>query len=77
MSGKKARKIRPSKQLAPKAPAQRARAKQPEGNAAVGKGVSSKRALSPLEMQLRKTLAEMGLARARRVFAAVEASFDE
>jgi hypothetical protein len=33
--------------------------------------------LSPLEIQLRKTLAEMGLARARRVFAAVEASFDD
>jgi hypothetical protein len=33
--------------------------------------------LSPLETQLRKTLAEMGLARARRVFAAVEASFDD
>ena len=78
MSGKKARKTRPSKPLAPKAPAQRARAKQPEaGKAAVGKEASVKRALSPLEMQLRKTLAEMGLARARRVFAAVEASFDE
>ena len=37
----------------------------------------SKRALSPLEVQLRKALAEMGLARARRVFAAVEASFDD
>jgi hypothetical protein len=77
MSGKKARKTRPSKPLAPDAPAQRARGKQPEGRAAVGKGASSKRALSPLEVQLRKTLAEMGLARARRVFAAVEASFDD
>jgi hypothetical protein len=37
----------------------------------------TKRALSPLEVQLRKALAEMGLARARRVFAAVEASFDD
>jgi hypothetical protein len=78
MSGKKARKTRPSKPLAPKAPAQRARAKQlEEGRAPLRKGASAKRALSPLEMQLRKTLAEMGLARARRVFAAVEASFDE
>lgn len=74
MSGKKARK---TKLLAPATSAQRARAKQPGGTAAVGKGTSSKRALSPLEIQLRKTLAEMGLARARRVFAAVEASFDD
>jgi hypothetical protein len=36
-----------------------------------------KRRLTPLEVQLRKTLAEMGLARARRVFAAVEKSFDD
>ena len=77
MSGKKARKTRPSKQLAPTAPGRRARAQQPEGKAAAGKAGSSKRALSPLEVQLRKTLAEMGLARARRVFAAVEASFDD
>jgi hypothetical protein len=75
MSGKKARKTRPSKQPAPTSPAQRARSKQPEGQAAGGKG--AKRALSSLEVQLRKTLAEMGLARARRVFAAVEASFDD
>ena len=77
MSGKKVRKTRPSKQLGPATQAQRARAKQAEGKAAVERGASSKRALSPLEMQLRKTLAEMGLARARRVFAAVEASFDD
>jgi len=78
MSGKKAHKTRPSKPLAPKGSAQRARAKQAEeGRAALGKGASAKRPLSPLEMQLRKALAEMGLARARRVFAAVEASFDK
>lgn len=75
MSGKKARKIRPSKPPAPVTPGQRARAKPPEAKVAVGKG--AKRALSPLEVQLRKALAEMGLARARRVFAAVEASFDD
>jgi hypothetical protein len=74
MSGKKARKTRPRKQPAPVTPVQPARTKQ-EGKAAAGKGL--KRSLSPLEMQLRKTLAEMGLARARRVFAAVEASFDD
>jgi hypothetical protein len=33
--------------------------------------------LSALEVQLRKTLAEMGLSRARRVFAQVEASFED
>lgn len=77
MSGKKARKTRPSKPLAPATQAQRARAKQRKRKGAAGKGGSSKRTLSPLETQLRKTLAEMGLARARRVFAAVEASFDD
>lgn len=77
MSGKKARKTRPSKQLAPPTQAPRGRAKQRKGKAAARKGEASKRALSPLETQLRKTLAEMGLARARRVFAAVEASFDD
>ena len=77
MSGKKARKTRPSKPLAPAPEALRARAKPGQGKAAAGKVRSSKRALSPLETQLRKTLAEMGLARARRVFAAVEASFDD
>lgn len=77
MSGKKARKTRPRKQLAPTNPAQRARTKQRKGKAAARKGRASKRALSPLETQLRRTLAEMGLARARRVFAAVEASFDD
>jgi hypothetical protein len=75
MSGKKARKTRPSKPLEPVTPGPRARAKPPEAKVAVEKG--AKRALSPLEAQLRRTLAEMGLARARRVFAAVEASFDD
>jgi len=77
MSAKKARKTRPRKQAAPSATARRARAKHgktPKKGRAV---VRSKRALSPLEVQLRKALAEMGLARARRVFAAVEASFDD
>jgi hypothetical protein len=37
----------------------------------------AKRALSPLEVQLRRALAEMGLARARRVLAPFEASFDD
>jgi hypothetical protein len=75
MSGKKARKTRASKAPAPVTPGQRARAKPPEAKVAAGKG--AKRKLSPLEVQLRKALAEMGLARARRVFAAVEASFDD
>ena len=77
MSVKKARKIRPRKQPPSSATAPRARAKQGEtpkkGNAAA----RTKRPLSPLEVQLRKALAEMGLARARRVFAAVEASFED
>jgi hypothetical protein len=38
---------------------------------------AQRKPISPLEVQLRKALAEMGLARARRVFAAVEASFDD
>ena len=70
MSAKKARKTRPRKQAATSATARRAQ----------GKGLKkrrAKRALSPLEVQLRRALAEMGLARARRVFAAVEASFDD
>ena len=77
MSGKKARKTRPSKQLAPATAARGARSKQVEGKAALEKRTPPKRALSPLEIQLRRALAEMGLARARRVFAAVEASFDD
>ena len=77
MSAKKARKTRPRKQAAASATARRARAEQgpaPKKDPAL---VRAKRALSPLEVQLRKALAEMGLARARRVFAAVEASFDD
>jgi hypothetical protein len=77
MSGKKARKNRPRKSPAPSFAAQRARSSPPKGKAAPSKKPPSKKALSPLEIQLRKTLAEMGLARARRVFAAVEASFDD
>ncbi len=76
MSGKKARKNRPRKSPAPSSAAQRGRSSRPKGTA-TAKKLPTKKALSPLEVQLRKTLAEMGLARARRVFAAVEASFDD
>ncbi len=74
MSAKKARKTRPRKQPAPADAATSARPKQ--GRSAPNKP-RPRKALSPLEVQLRKALAEMGLARARRVFAAVEASFDD
>jgi hypothetical protein len=77
MSGKKARKNRPRKSVAPSSAAARARSSKPKEKARPGKKVRTKKALSPLETQLRKTLAEMGLSRARRVFAAVEASFDD
>jgi hypothetical protein len=77
MSGKKARKNRPRKSPAPSSAAQRARSSQPKGKATTTKKNRSRKVLSPLEVQLRKTLAEMGLARARRVFAKVEASFDD
>jgi hypothetical protein len=77
MSGKKARKSRPSKQPAPPPAAKRARSNQPGRKAVAVKKPKARKALTPLEVQLRKTLAEMGLARARRVFAAVEASFDD
>jgi hypothetical protein len=53
-----------------------ARGGRPKSEGKAGRVKKAKRALSPLEVQLRRTLAEMGLARARRVFAAVEASFD-
>ena len=75
MSAKKARKTRPRKQPAPSSTAERARSSQSQGK--TEKKAPVRKALSPLEVQLRKTLAEMGLARARRVFAAVEASFDD
>jgi hypothetical protein len=77
MSAKKARKTRPRKQPASSATARQPRAAQ--GKAAKKDRVAARtqRPLSPLEVQLRKALAEMGLARARRVFAAVEASFDD
>jgi hypothetical protein len=79
MSAKKARKSRPRKQPAPSSTTERARSNQSGGRTAEkpGKKTPLRRALSPLEVQLRKALAEMGLARARRVFAAVEASFDD
>jgi hypothetical protein len=77
MSAKKARKTRPTKPPEPSSTAQAGRPKKPERSAARDERLARKRALSPLEVQLRKALAEMGLARARRVFAAVEASFDD
>lgn len=75
MSAKKATTSRPRKQPAPSSTAQRARPGHAQGKSTAKK--PARRSLSPLEVQLRKTLAEMGLARARRVFAAVEASFDD
>ena len=77
MSAKKARKTRPRKQPARSATPRPARAKQGKTPNKGRAAARAKRALSPLEVQLRKALAEMGLARARRVFAAVEASFDD
>jgi hypothetical protein len=68
MSAKKAGKSRARKQTSSSEAARKTRPK--------GKGVKG-RPLSPLEVQLRKTMAEMGLARARRVFASVEAAFDD
>ena len=67
MSAKKETKPRPGK------PGSR----QSGRKRAAGKKRKVKRGLSPLEAQLRKTLAEMGLSRARRVFARVEASFED
>ena len=60
-----------------KAPSARGRSHEAGSKRAAGKKRKVKRALSPLEIQLRKTLAEMGLSRARRVFAQVEASFED
>jgi hypothetical protein len=78
MSTKKSRKNRLAKLPVPSKTAPRARPKQakPATNKPQARG-RGKKPLSPLEVQLRKALAEMGLARARRVFAAVEASFDD
>jgi hypothetical protein len=70
MSAKKERKPRSGKQPTSDRP-------RPSRQKTTFKKSRAKRTLSPLEIQLRKTLAEMGLARARRVFAAVEASFDD
>jgi hypothetical protein len=76
MLAKKTRKKRASKPSTETA--KQARATRPGAKGASGKGPpAGKRRLTPLEVQLRKTLAEMGLARARRVFAAVEKSFDD
>ena len=78
MSTKKLTKKRPANEPAPVKAARATRPKKAKNaapKASLARG--AKRALSPLEVQLRRALAEMGLARARRVFAAVEASFDE
>ncbi len=72
MSAKKQAKKRLRKQ-----PSERGRSPQPGGKGLTGTKAKAKRGLSPLEAQLRKTLAEMGLSRARRVFAQVEASFED
>lgn len=78
MSTKKSAKNRLVKGPSPSGAAPRVRPKRPKQSAASTRSrTRSKKALSPLEVQLRKALAEMGLARARRVFAAVEASFDD
>ena len=76
MSAKKVRQARPRKEPIPQ-PSARSRSQQSRGKTANDKAPPVKKALSPSEVQLRRTLAEMGLARARRVFAAVEASFDD
>ena len=78
MSTKKLTKNRLAKAPAPPKTASSARTKKAQTGARKSRPPArSKRPLSPLEVQLRKALAEMGLARARRVFAAVEASFDD
>jgi hypothetical protein len=78
MSTKKPTKNRLAKAPAPsKAQARVRRKKQKSASGKARPATRPKRALSPLEVQLRRALAEMGLARARRVFAAVEASFDD
>jgi hypothetical protein len=78
MSTKKSRKNRPVNAPAPSKTAPRTRPKQAKPAASKPRaGGRTKKPLSPLEVQLRRALAEMGLAKARRVFAAVEASFDD
>lgn len=72
MSAKKAGKSRARKQTSS---SEVARKVTPKGK--VAQAAPKRRPLSPLEVQLRKTMAEMGLARARRVFASVEAAFDD
>jgi hypothetical protein len=76
MSTKKSRKKRPVNAPAPSKTAARV-PNQGKASATKAQRPHAKRPLSPLEVQLRRALAEMGLARARRVFAAVEASFDD
>jgi hypothetical protein len=81
MSAKKATQTRsrqpPRASLTDDGPRANSRAKPAPNAKHPPRGTGPRKALSPLEAQLRKTLAEMGLARARRVFAAVEASFEE
>lgn len=77
MSTKKLTKKRAASEPAPSKAAGARQKKAKDGSRKASAAARSKRALSPLEVQLRKALAEMGLARARRVFAAVEASFDD
>jgi hypothetical protein len=72
MSAKKAGKSRARKQTSSSGNARKATPKRK-----VASATAKRRPLSPLEVQLRKTMAEMGLARARRVFASVEAAFDD
>ncbi|MDF3064779.1 MAG: hypothetical protein K0R38_380 [Polyangiaceae bacterium] len=72
MSAKKAGKSRARKQTSSSEIARKA---TPKGK--VAGATAKRRPLSPLEVQLRKTMAEMGLARARRVVASVEAAFDD
>ncbi|HYQ15164.1 MAG TPA: hypothetical protein VEQ58_05395 [Polyangiaceae bacterium] len=77
MSAKKAHNKRPRKPV-PSKSAPQSRPKQGKASPRSPRSTArAKKPLSPLEVQLRKALAEMGLARARRVFAAVEASFDD
>ncbi len=77
MSTKKLTKNRLAKAPAPPKAEPRPSLKKAQSAARKAPPRRAKRSLSPLEVQLRKALAEMGLARARRVFAAVEASFDD
>lgn len=78
MAAKKAGKAKPRKAV-------RANAKQKPGDATPGQrkktqGRGKKRpakASTPLELQLRKTVAELGLRRARKIFASFEEAFGD